>query len=96
MFIIRKFSNTSQRSPIQFTGSFPGVHFVLTVFSPVLKLVLQIMSFKKLIAFVALMMFASQGAMAASKPSVGLRAAMPSPPSTKRKNTEVNVGHING
>lgn len=47
------------------------------------------MSFRKLIAFVALMVFASQGAMAAPKPSLHRRAAMPLPsPPDPRGNIE--------
>jgi hypothetical protein len=72
---------------------FQGVYFVDAFFSQVLKLVfhnfqITIMSFQKFVAFVALMVFASQGAMAAPQyhPDLGLRAPQTARPFTSGPN----------
>lgn len=82
-----KFSDTFFKlSSTITTSSFHGVYFVVAFFffQKSLKLfLLQMMSFQKLVAFVALMVFASQVAMAAPQPehqpALVLRAPQPPP-----------------
>ena len=77
-----KFSNflNSHCNQFSLTHLFQGVYFVIASFSKVLKLVFQMMSFQKLVSFVALMVLASQGAMAAPQPYLDLGARTPGPP----------------